>query len=144
MDQASPREEDGLVPTTDKNVQTVLQALASWNEGRMDLELADPAIEVEVELGSVLDGSYRGHHGLTTFLMEFWSQFSSYRTELEECVPAGDDVLLGVRHTGTGRTSGVDVEMPSWQVCTVHSGRVVRWRNFKTRAEAFAAAGLTD
>jgi ketosteroid isomerase-like protein len=99
---------------------------------------------VEVAIQSPIDGSYQGHEGLTEFMTEFWGQFGTFRTELEECIPVGDDVVLGVQYHGTGRGSGVGVEMPNWQVCTIRAGRVFRWRNFRTRAEALEAVGLLE
>ena len=128
---------------SEENSQIVLRALEAWNRGDLELALSfvDPEIEVEVALGSLSDGTYHGHAGLTKFLTEFWREFGTFRTEPHECVLVGDEVLLGVRHTGTGKGSGIAVDMWSWQVLTIHSGKVIRWRNFRTRENALEASG---
>lgn len=122
------------------------RAADAWNSGEMEagLRLVDPEVEVEVAMGTPMDGVYRGHEGLTQMLGEFWNQFETYRSELTECITTGDEVFLGVLHLGTGKGSGVTVEMPGWQVCTVRNGRIVRWRNLMTREEALEAAGLSE
>jgi ketosteroid isomerase-like protein len=127
-----------------ENAEIVRAASDAWNRGDVNAAygLIDPEVEVEVAMDSPLDGTYQGLEGLLQFLGEFWGQFESYRSELTECIAVGDDVFLAVRHTGTGKGSGASVEMPGWQVCTIRDGRIVRWRNLKTRSDALAAAGL--
>jgi uncharacterized protein len=132
---------------SEENVEIVRRAADAWNDGEFDtaLGLVDPEIEVEVAMGTTVDGIYRGHEGLTKFLSEFWSQFETpYRSELIECIPAGDEVFVAVLHRGTGKGSGATVEAPGWQVCSVRNGRIVRWRNFATREQALEAAGLSE
>ena len=131
---------------SEENVEIVRRASDAWNDGEFEaaLRLIDPEIEVEVAGGTPVDGIYRGHEGLAKMLSEFWSQFETYRSELIECIPAGDEVFLAVLHRGTGKGSGAIVEMPGWQVCSVRNGRIVRWRNLKTREEALEAAGLQE
>jgi ketosteroid isomerase-like protein len=102
----------------------------------------DRSIEVEIAMGSPMDGLYQGHDGLIKAMTEFWSQFATYKSEITDCIPAGDDVVLAVTHHGTGAGSGAQVEMSHWQVATVRAGKLVRWRNFRTREQAFEAAGL--
>jgi ketosteroid isomerase-like protein len=129
-----------------ENVEIVRRAVDAWNSQDFEtgMSLVDPEIEVEVAIGTPVDGTYRGHAGLTQFMADFWGQFETFHSEVRECTPAGDDqVVLHVLHHGTGRGSGAAVEMPGWQVFSVRAGKITRWRNFRSRQEVFEAAGLS-
>ena len=52
---------------------------------------------------------------------------SRFRVEPERVVERGDDLIVVVRQTGTGRSSGVEVETRLAHVWTVANGRAVRW-----------------
>ena len=130
-----------------ENVEIVRRALDAWNNQDFEsaMSLVDPAIEVEVAVGSPVDGTYRDHAGLTQFMAEFWGQFETFHSDLRDCDHVGDgQVLLHVHHHGIGRESGAAVEMPSWQVFSLQAGRITRWRNFRSRQEALEAAGLSE
>jgi ketosteroid isomerase-like protein len=131
---------------SEENVALIHRWMDAWNNGDYDAVLSymDPEIEVEIAMGSPVDGLYHGHTGLIQSMTEFWSEFASYQSVLRECIPAGDDLLLAVTHRGKGQGSGVEVELSHWQVATIRDGQLVRWRNFKTREQALAAAGLSE
>jgi ketosteroid isomerase-like protein len=108
------------------------------------VELLDPDIEVDAALGGDLDGNYRGLGELAEMLQAFWGEFEDARTEIEECLPAGDHVVLGVRFYGRGKSSGVKIDWPAWHVWTLRDGKAVHWRLVRTRREALEAVGLSD
>ena len=114
-----------------------------WNRsgGVPALELIDAGIEVDV-VGGLGDGTYRGHAGFSDLLETFWGAFEDHRIEVEECLPAGNDVVVTVHYYGRGKTSGVEVDMRHWHVWTLREGKAVRWRVLSTRAEALEAVGL--
>jgi ketosteroid isomerase-like protein len=62
----------------------------------------------------------------------------------EEYIDAGDQVVLAVRYSGRGRASGIEFEERLFEVHTLRDGKVARKREFKTRAEALEAAGLSE
>ena len=129
---------------SEENAEVVRQSLEGWN--RRDAAAIDawhPAVEIEASVGGVFDGRYEGHDGLRD-LLRFWGAFGTFRSEIEECMANGDEVVARVHHMATGKTSGVEVEMRNWQVFTVRGGKIVRWRLFGTRAEAIEAAGLAE
>jgi ketosteroid isomerase-like protein len=70
--------------------------------------------------------------------------FEDYWAEATEFVDAGQHVVVGVRHRGRGKASGIEVDMPQFQVYTLRDGRIIRYRGFRTRAEALGAAGIPD
>ena len=103
----------------------------------------DPGIELEVA-GGILDGTYRGHVGALDLLDSFWSSFEGHRIEIEDCIDAGDDVVVTVHYYGRGKTSGVKVDLRAWHVWTWRDGKAVRWRVLQTEAEALEAVGLRE
>jgi hypothetical protein len=54
----------------------------------------------------------------------------------------GDDVIVGLRLTGRGKTSGVEVEMARCNVYRIQDGLAIRVELFETKAEALEAVGL--
>jgi ketosteroid isomerase-like protein len=108
------------------------------------LESIDPEIEVEAVLGGDLDRIYRGLPDLAQMLEAFWGEFEDARTDIEECFPAGDHVVLGVRFYGRGKSSGVEIDWPAWHVWTLREGKAVHWRLVRTRREALEAVGLAE
>jgi ketosteroid isomerase-like protein len=128
-----------------ENVDLVRQMYEGWNRsgGVPQLESIDPGIEVDV-VGGLGGGTFRGHAGFSNMLENFWGAFEDHRIEIEECLPAGDDVVATVHYYGRGKASGVAVDMRHWHVWTLRDGKAVRWRVLGTRAEALEAAGLTE
>jgi ketosteroid isomerase-like protein len=61
----------------------------------------------------------------------------------EEYLDAGDQVVLVVRYSGRGRASGIEFEDRLFEVHTLRDGKVTRKRDFRTRAEALEASGLS-
>ena len=47
------------------------------------------------------------------------------------------------RITGRARLSGVETEFRYAVVCTIQDGKIIRGREYATRAEALEAVGLT-
>jgi hypothetical protein len=67
------------------------------------LESVDPEIEVDAALGGDLDGTYRGLGEVAKMLQAFWGEFDDARTEIEECISAGEHVVLGCGSTDAAR-----------------------------------------
>ena len=77
--------------------------------------------------------------------MRIVETFKSQRFGDVEAIEAGaDQVLVHQRNSVRGRTSGVEVVLDYWIVVTFRSGKMVRDRWFENRAEALAAAGLSE
>ena len=129
-----------------ENVDVVRGMYGAWNRG--DYEAAEQAfdaeVEIELRLGTEMDRTYRGRDEFVKNLRSFWGTFSDVGSEPAHFATSGDEVLATVRHHGRGRGSGAEVRMTSWQVFTVRGGRIVRFRDFHSRDEAFEAAGLSE
>jgi len=129
-----------------ENVEIVRRMYEAWNRSRGTpaFDLMDPGIELEVRADGPVDGAYRGHAGVSEFLDDFWGYFEEHRIDVEECIPAGRDVIAILRYHGRGRASGVEVDGPGSHVWTFLDGKAVRWRILTTRAEALEAVGLSE
>jgi ketosteroid isomerase-like protein len=67
-----------------------------------------------------------------------------FEQETEELLPADDKVVALVRWHGRGRASGAQSALDLAVVYTVHDGAITKVEFYLDRAEALAAAGLTD
>jgi ketosteroid isomerase-like protein len=88
--------------------------------------------------------SYAGLPGLREFVAAWSEGFASDHVEIEEILDAGERVVAVVRHTGTGRASGITVEQQYAMVWTLHGGRATRMDMYPTRADALKAVGLAE
>ena len=59
-------------------------------------------------------------------------------------IDAGEQVVSVQRITGRARGSGVETELRYAVVNTVRNGKLVRGREYWTRAEALEAVGLSE
>jgi ketosteroid isomerase-like protein len=83
-----------------------------------------------------------GIEGLQAAWSEWLAPWETYRTEIEDVLDQGDDVVVLTRDYG--RRPGMDVEImvKGVAIWTVRDGRVARVTFYADRAEGLAAAGL--
>lgn len=86
---------------------------------------------------------YRGHEEVAAFFTQWLGTWEDYSIENTELIDAGDSVVVVFRQHGRGKGSGIEVDRDFYGVYDVRGGKVTRYRQFKTREEALAAAGLT-
>ena len=72
-------------------------------------------------------------------IADFTHAFAAFRTEVEELIEEGDQVIAVVRHVG--RIGDGDVERRETHLWSFVDGRPRSLREFETRDEALAAAG---
>jgi ketosteroid isomerase-like protein len=107
--------------------------------------LYDPAIVWQVHYGPVeLRGLYHGHEGVRQLFQQWREPFETYQEHAGTFIDGGDNVVVGIRLSGRGKASGVEVEMPRWMVYTIRDGLVIRVDLFETKVEALEAAGLAE
>jgi ketosteroid isomerase-like protein len=108
-------------------------------------QLFDPDIEL-VQMADLpgTAGTFRGFDGLNQALPEVAAVLTNVQFHPERHVPSGDTVVSVVRATGTGRTSGVPVEVRLGHEWVIREGRIVRWVVHPDPAEAFEAVGLSE
>jgi ketosteroid isomerase-like protein len=75
-------------------------------------------------------------------LLALFEIFSEVRFDPEEVIDAGDQVVVCIRETARGQTSGVRVEEQIVHLWRVADGRLQELRVYSQRADALRAAGL--
>jgi ketosteroid isomerase-like protein len=88
-------------------------------------------------------GIYHGYEGVEAFFREWLGTWSDYEIEPREFIDAGDSVVIVFRQRGVGRISGVRAEHDFFGVYDIADLRVIRYRQYESREEALAAAGLS-
>jgi ketosteroid isomerase-like protein len=131
---------------SEENVEVVHKAIEASN--RRDLPMARALWHRDAEIDwsrsrGPLKGVYRGRGEVETFQNEFWSTFESVELETHGFIRAGSEVVVPNTAHLRGR-EGVEVIARSAFVYTVENGQITRLRMFQERAEALAAAGLSE
>jgi uncharacterized protein len=132
---------------SEENVEVVRKAWEAFKrrDNEAALALYDPEIEIDLRRRVSADARvYYGLEGVQEFFRDFLASFGEWKTEVEEWIDAGDQVIAMVRSYGRGRHSGVPVDMLEAHLWTVRDGLLLRLQVFATRAEALEAAGLSE
>ena len=90
------------------------------------------------------DQEYRGYAGLHRLFHDFlwvWGEFRIVPTGLWDL--GGGAWLIQAHMSATGVSSGVPLEVESWQLGTVVDRRIETVEQYSDRDEVLAAAGLT-
>lgn len=128
------------------NVELVWRIYRMWAEQRWSAipDVIDQDVEVDLSRNVFNPGVYRGYAGLEGVLRGIGDMWDDFRFVPTEVVAVGDDTVVAtVTLSGTGKESGVDVEMEAMTVWTLREGKAVRMvGGYRDRAEALAAARL--
>ena len=129
-----------------ENVEIVYRVVDAWNRGDIDafLSLFDPECEVVFSPEVPEPGPFHGHAELRQWVEGFLAAWESHRAEVVEVMEAGIWIVSVLHIAGRGSGSGVDLDETDTHVFTIREGRIARWQNFNTRAEALEAAGLSE
>ncbi|MBM3666565.1 MAG: nuclear transport factor 2 family protein [Actinobacteria bacterium] len=118
----------------EENEALVRAALADWSqsdeistEAMAGRWVAEPSITAPE--GWPESGFFQGREAVIDQLQRLKESWREERVELVAIESAGDRVLVNVRLLGQGESSGVELDMPFWKVCTLVEG--------KTAASAF-------
>ncbi len=77
-------------------------------------------------------------------LANYLAGWNDYEVTEEEVIDGGDEIVLVMHESARMRTSDVTLDRDLPTVWTVRDGLSVRFRVFKTRAQALEAAGLRE
>ena len=89
---------------------------------------------------SPVEGTFHGPDGVVAALAEWTESWEEHRVDAEEFVQASDRVLAVIHLTGRGAASGMEVDQRFFQIYDVRDGKIVRMKEFVTRAQALDAA----
>ena len=90
-------------------------------------------------------GMYIGAESIAAYTRDYLLRpWASFTMEAEEVLAAGDTVLVSVRQSGVGRTSGIPAELRYFTLWSFRGRKVIRIESFRARGEALEAAGLAE
>jgi len=131
-----------------ENVEVVRSIFAAWERGDYSsADWAHPEIELTVADGPTT-GSWTGVAAMKEAWLETLSLFEELRSEADEFRALDHErVLVLMRFSGRGKTSGLEVGKMQWKGANlfhVRGGKVTRLVLYWDRERALEAAGLTE
>ena len=130
-----------------ENVEIVRDGFAALARGDFDSFRAflDEGVEWVNPPYAVEPGTRRGTGEFRDALDRMRASFGDVRVEVDEVMEAGDNaVVVSGSWTGEGTGSGVPMETTFSSLLTMRDGKIVRYQWFRGKAEALAAAGLSE
>jgi ketosteroid isomerase-like protein len=130
-----------------ENVELIRRVNAAFNRGDWDSWLAVLDRDfVYYEGGSYLDtpSVVRGRDEMRRAIESFVADLDGFRADIVELFDAGDRVLCMTRWRGTGKSSGLPVELLEAIVYTIRNRLIIEGRVFSDRAEALEAVDLSE
>ena len=127
-----------------ENVEIVREAFAAFERGDVTALLDLMTDDLVTHRIDPDDAVYHGKEGFFQATADWTEDFEDWTVSAEEFLDASDGVLVRVRQTARGRTSGVPVDSLMWFELRMHEGRVARLTFHTDQAKAFDAAGLSD
>jgi ketosteroid isomerase-like protein len=126
-----------------QNVERAYRAYDAMRRRDVEAFLAfmDPDVECVPLLMEPDGASYHGHEGIRRWLDELFGVFPAFSADIQEVRDFGDLLVVAARTRGRGVDSDAPFQATVWQVVEVRDGKVYRWRNYFSEAEALDAAG---
>jgi len=126
-----------------ENVELVERFFENWNEmGEPPWNEVDPDAVFEIDPGSFVGGTYRGHEGIRELLRLTAEVFEEFRYQVDELIDAGDSVVVLGRIHARGVQSGATGMQQGALVLRCRDGRILAYRSYLRREEALEAAGV--
>src|SRR4051812_2884531 len=85
---------------------------------------------------------YRGHAGFLKWLSDWSEPWAEWSLEPVQHFDAGDRIVVILRITAKGRSSGIEIDREDSLVYEYRNGKVIRLHYFNTREQGLEAAGL--
>lgn len=123
----------------------IVQGMAeAFNAGGVDAvrRYYHPEIEWHEDPSFPESGVYRGIDAVVAYNEQFLREFSEVRYEGDPVAQAGGHVVVNMRISGIGASSGAKFELTAWWGFTVRDGRVVRVYAYLDKGAALEAVGL--
>jgi ketosteroid isomerase-like protein len=130
-----------------ENVERIRRGYEAFARGDVDgvLELLHPDVDWHPAIAPILGvETVRGREAVRRFLTrDLFEGFDRFRAEPLSFEDLGDFVLVMVRYTGRGESSGIELDQRFAALFELRDGKTVTMRDYSTRAEALEAAGLS-
>jgi ketosteroid isomerase-like protein len=126
---------------SDANVELVRRVFAATDRRDWDTVLAAYTPDTEWDDRDLRpEGAvHRGIDAMRAEMRAWFGTWSGYAQEIEEIHDAGDDVVLVVRESGTGKGSGASMEQRIGIVVSIEDGLITPTRLYRDPKDAFAA-----
>ena len=126
-----------------ENVKLIRRAIEAWNRADIDgwLEQATPDF---VWIPAAEHSVYRGRDEVREAMASGWETWKEFRFEEGEIRSQGASVVWLGRVHARGRASEVELDQEFAIHAVVQDGRLARTEGYLSRAEALAAAGLSE
>ena len=128
------------------NVEIIRKVLDAFERGGLDATLSfyDPDVTWVVAEDEPEAATLRGHDGLRALLEQWLQAFDELHIEPYEFIDAGEAVVMPYRLRARERSSGSDITAPETWVFWLRDGRIIEVREYRHKAEALEAVGLSD
>src|SRR5271169_1021215 len=130
-----------------ENAEIVRRVNAAFNSGDMERTLALLHPDFETAVGPELSpepDAYRGHDGMRRYFDSFRDAMDQIRFDPDRFREAGASVVVALRLSAKGRSTGIEVEQHLGQVWTIRDGKAVEVRSYRSYREALEAVGLEE
>ena len=130
-----------------ENVEIVRQSLAAFGSEGLDgvARFWHPQIDWRAIEGAPDDiGVFSGLDAMRRYWGEWLDMFEEARNEPDELIDTGDRVVAVQHASGRSRRNGLPVDLHYAVVYTLRDGKIIRGREYATRAEALKAVGLEE
>ena len=128
-------------------LERIRAAYGAWNEGELERTLEFLAPDVEWHTSASFPGTqplYRGHEGFKLFWTHLHEPWEQIHVEIESYQREDEVAILRIRFHGTGKDSGVDVDLPWFQVLVIEDDLVTRSALDRTVGDALEALDVSD
>ena len=89
------------------------------------------------------EGTYHGIAGIEQFRADTEQVFEKFEVQYD-LLDLGERILVWGKVKVRARESGVEVDVPMGGVFEFRDGKIVRWEDFGSKAEALKAVGLGE
>jgi ketosteroid isomerase-like protein len=129
-----------------ENVEVIKRTLEAFEQGGLDASLRfyDPEVTWKEAQDEPEAATYRGHDGVRALTEKWLVPFGDLRVEPEEFIDAGDAVVMPYRFRGRERSSGRDITAPETWVFWLRAAKIIEVREYRHKAEALEAVGLSE
>ena len=129
-----------------ENVEIVRAAYEEFAKGNLrdSLNLYDPLLLFIPITDFPASDHYLRPEGLIAFMREYLASWANFTMTAEELIEAEGSVVVAVRQSAIGREGGVPSEIRYFEVWTFRGRSVLRIEQFRERAEALEAVGLSE
>jgi ketosteroid isomerase-like protein len=128
------------------NVEVVRRIWDAWLRGDLPglFDNFDPEVVWDTShFHDWPEAAYHGIEGAGRFLTEWLEVWADYELDVDDVIGAPDGRVLSLlRQRGSGRDSGLPMEMSLAQIATLRGGKVTRLEFYEDPGEALRAAGL--